>query len=530
VLVFEGQATSSVVELGGLIVVGETRFEVVTREGTVRFPRSFVQVDTSNHVVHVLELDDTIELTGAKEVSHDGVTRLDDQARATIFLTSGLREDVRDVRHEDNAAFTLARTLEANEGVGGVRVDVLVQLDLTIEERTSVSNTTSRLHGSISTEIAVRDVDTVVQRSDSSADVRGHDGEVTGAHTSRKSDLTRNSDDGVHDASCDGFGSPTTLSRTRFSVLEVNNDDLFTTEAFVLSNHDHGHEDFTVDVLLDFELEAFEQESFNVLAVCCSHVLLEFERVMALDGASTDADSTRNHLDGCFLDVVSVLTEFIITIVGETTEVVVEVARIARVLHAISEAGTFLSTFGVVGEHFASARAVRVEGRCKTGVVSDQIVTDFLLLAITEGSRLERFVIVQITQREVNSLWSSRRDDGHSVHSQEFRELTANERKGILLVLSHISGDVGRFELGTTVDQVLVFKKHCDCRSFPTVAERATEIGFKDGLPLTCIGLVLDNLHCLLPFVELVFRSHIMCSERKHSRTFSAIMFRVFIF
>ena len=128
-------------------------------------------------------------------------------------------------------------------------------------------------------------------------------------------------------------------------------------------------------------------------------------------------------------------------------------------------------------------------------MVSNEVVTDFLLLTITEGCGLQRFVVVQITKGEIDALWSGRRDDGNRIHGQEFRELTADERQGILLILSHISGDVGGFELGTTVDQVLVFKKHCDSRSFPTVAERTTQIGFEHGLPLTCIGLVLDNLH-----------------------------------
>jgi hypothetical protein len=63
------------------------------------------------------------------------------------------------------------------------------------------------------------------------------------------------------------------------------------------------------------------------------------------------------------------------------------------------------------------------------------------------------------------------------------------------LILGNIGSDVGGFELGTTVDQVLVFEKHCDGRGFATVAERTTQVGFENGLPLTCIGLVLDNLH-----------------------------------
>ena len=481
-------------------MIGETRFEVVTGEGTVGFPRSFVQFDTSNHVVHVLELDDTIELTSTEEVSHNGVTGLHDETRRTVFLACCLGEDIGDVRHEDNARFALTRTLEANQCIGCISVDVLVELDLTVEERTSISHTTSRLHGSISTEVAVRDVDTVVQGSDSSAHVRRDDSEVTGTHTSRKSDLTRHGDDGVHDTSGDGFSSPTTPGRTGFSVGEVNGDNLFTTEVFVLSNHDHGHEDFTVDVLLDFELEAFEEQGFNVLTVGSSHILLEFERVMALDCASTDADSTRNHLDGGLLDVVAVLAELIRTIVGETTEVVVELTGNLATIR-VGSTSTFLGTFGVVGKHFTSARAVRIEARSETGMVSNQIVTDFLLLTVTEGSRLQRFVIIQITKREIDALRSSRRDDGNRIHGQEFRELTADERQGILLILSHIGCDVGRFELGTTVDQVLVFKKHCDGRSFPTVAERTTQIGFEHGLPLTCIGLVLDNLHFCYLFV-----------------------------
>ena len=95
-------------------MVGQTRFEVVTGEGTVGFPRGFVQVDTSNHVVHVLELDDTIELAGTEEVSHDGITGLHDETRRTIFLASSFRKDIRNVRHEDDARFALARALEPN--------------------------------------------------------------------------------------------------------------------------------------------------------------------------------------------------------------------------------------------------------------------------------------------------------------------------------------------------------------------------------------------------------------------------------
>ena len=119
--------------------------------------------------------------------------------------------------------------------------------------------------------------------------------------------------------------------------------------------------DFTVDVLLDFELQAFEQESFNVLTVSGSHILLELKRVMRLDSASTDADSTGNHLDGSLLDVVAVLTEFIIAIVGKTTEVVVELTRSLSSIRIRTTSRE--SAFGVVGEHFNSASAVRVEGR-----------------------------------------------------------------------------------------------------------------------------------------------------------------------
>ena len=480
-------------------MVGQTRFEVVTGEGTVGFPRGFVQFDTSNHVVHVLELDDTVELAGTEQVSHDGVTRLHDETRRTVFLASSFREDVRDIRHEDDPRFALARAFKSDKGIGGICVDILIQLDLTVEERTSVSHTTSRLHSGIGAEVAVRDVDTVVQGGDSSADVRRHDGEVTGTHTSREGDLAAHSDDGIHDTSSDGFSSPTTLGRTLIGLAEINLDDLFTAEAFVLSNHDHGHEDFTVDVLLDFELEAFEEKGFNVLAVSGSHILLEFERVMALDGASTDADSTRNHLDGGLLDVVGVLTEFIVTVVGETTKVVVKLAIV--LVERVSLTGAFLCTFGIVGEHLASARAVRVERCGKASVVGNEVVTDFLLLTVTEGGGLQRFVIVQITESEVDALRSRGRDHSNRLHSKQFRELTANERQGILLILCHISGDVGGFKLGTTVDQVLVFKKHCDGRSFPTIAERTTQVGFEHGLPLTCIGLLLDNLHfCFLLF------------------------------
>ena len=486
-------------------MVGETRFHAVaSHEGAIRFPRRFVQVDTSNYVVHVLELDDTIELAGTEEVSHDGITGLHDETRRTVFLTGCLCEDVGNVRHENDARFALARSLESNQCVRSISVDVLVQLDLAVQERTSVSHTASRLHGSISTEVAVRDVDTVVQSSDSSAHVRRDDSEVTGAHTGSEGNLARHCDNRVHDTGSDGLSSPATLCRTLFCIGEVNHDDLFTTELLVLSNHNHGHEDFTVDVLLDFELEAFEEQGFNVLTVGSSHILLEFESIVALDGASTDADGTRDDLDGGLLDVVAVGTEFVITVIGETTEVVVELARNTKAVRTVGNACTFLSAFSIVGQHFASTGRIRVERGSITSVVSDQVITDFLLLAITEGSRLQRFVIIEVTESEVDALRSRGGNHRNSVHGKQFGELTTDEGEGVLLVLSNISGDVGRFHLGATVHLVLVFKQNGDARGFTTVAKRTTKAGLQHRFPLAGIGLVLDNLHSYYLLLFLV--------------------------
>lgn len=385
-------------------------------------------------------MDDTVELASTKQVSHDGITRLDDETRRTVFLPGSLTEYIRDVWHHDDTRLALARALVTNEGIGCVGVDILIQLDVAVQERTSISHTTARLHSSVGLEVG-RSIDTVVERSNSSSDVRRHDGEVTATHTSRKSDLTRHGDDGIHDTTGDAFSSPTTHAGIEtVRIGEVHLDSSFTAESRGLSHESHCLEDFTVDVLLDFELETFEEQGFNVLAVSSGHVLLEFDGVVRLDGACTDADCTGDHLDGSLLDVEGVLTVLIITSEVGATKVVVEETGFVRVERiAVSRSAANTSAFHVVGKHFAHAGSPGVERASEAGMVSHEVVADFLLLTLTEGSGLQRFVIIEVTESEVDTLRGRGGDDGDGLHRKQFGELTTDHREGVLLVLGHVS-------------------------------------------------------------------------------------------
>ena len=445
-------------------------------------------------------MDDTVELASTEEVSHDGITALDDETRRTIFRTGRLAEDIWDVRHHDDTRFALAGTLVTDKGVRSVGIDILIQLDVAVQERASVSHTTARLDSSVGLEVG-RSVDTVVEGSHSSGDVRRDDREVTATHTSRKGYLARHGDDRVHDTTGDTFSGPTTHTGVETVLIgEVDLDSSFTTESRGLGNEHHGLEDFTVDVLLDFELETFEEKGFNVLAVSGSHILLEFDGVVRLDSASTNADSTRDHLDGGFLDVEAVGTVLVVTSEVGTTEVVVEETRRFRIKGvAVGGSTANASAFHVVGKHFAHASRPGVERASEAGMVSHEVVADFLLLTTTEGGRLQRFVIVEVTESEVDTLRGGGRDNRNRLHREQFRELTANHRESVLLVLGNVGGDVGSFEQGATVQLVLVFQKGSNHAGFSAGANRTTKVGFKNGTPLIRQVFLLKSLHISSP-------------------------------